>query len=139
MLWCATTMHNYFVNKMTHLVHILLRYRLNVQLGGNSWNYAGHDTFMFRSEIWRRNYIFLRIYVPIVSEFMNYPIGRLSRNVIYIWMSGVYYFICYSDAYLFYFRIETLFPFANYWCGFILDISSLTFQSMNDIQRRLLF
>ena len=42
---------NVSLTKLTHLVHILLRYCLNVQLGRNSWNYAGHYTYMYRSEI----------------------------------------------------------------------------------------
>ena len=37
--------------------------------------------------------ILQRIYMPTVSETIYHQIGLLSQNVVYIWMSGVYYLI----------------------------------------------
>ena len=82
-----------FRERNTHLVHILAATVYTSNSVETRWNYGGHDTFTSTSENGRRNYILQRIYMPIVSEIIYYRIGRLSRNVVYIWMSGVYYLI----------------------------------------------
>ena len=51
--------------------------------------------------------ILQRIYMRTVSETIYHQIGLLSQNVVYIWMSGVYYLII-LDFCLFYHFMFTI-------------------------------
>ena len=81
-----------FRERNTHLVHILAA----TVCTSNSVETRGTIKDMTRSCSRRRmdgEIIFYNGYMPIVSESIYYRIDRLSRNVVYIWMSGVYYLI----------------------------------------------